>query len=140
MIRVKISWHSYRRYSYFNDANFVVALGDFGRLLSTWRTADLTVDWSVHGSSFLLCLHSAKHRSASSTRCCLWPKVSKRGIHFEYNFFMDNYLCKVYYLTLPSDIFWVSSISYNLIFRRKTEVFEANADCEPYFIAVKTHA
>ena len=57
-----------------------------------------------------------KQRSESSTRCCFWLTVSKRGTHFEQRFLMLKYSFKMVN-TLPSDIFKVSAISRNFNLR-----------------------
>ena len=65
---------------------------------------------------FLLCRNSCKQRSESSTRCCFWSSVRKRGTHFELNFLIEKCSCKMVN-TLPSDIFNSSAISHNFNLR-----------------------
>ena len=42
-------------------------------------------DFKLRRKSILPRLNSSRQRSESSTRCCLWSGVSKRGTHFENN-------------------------------------------------------
>ena len=105
----------------------LVTLDGFHLLMSTQLTANLTPEWSggsmfhplshiYEKNSFLLCWNSCKQRSESSTRCCFWSTVSKRGTHFEHNFLIDKYSCKIV-STLSSDIFNSSAISRNFNLR-----------------------
>ena len=66
--------------------------------------------------SFLPCLNSSKQHSESSTRCCFWLGVSKRGIHVKNNSRILKDSCKIVN-ALPSDIFKVSAISRNFNLR-----------------------
>ena len=87
----------------------------------------------LHKISFLLPWNSCKQLSESSTRCCFWSTVSKRGTHFEHSFLIDKCSCKMVN-TLPSDIFNSSAISRNFNLRSaKTSlwsllVFSATTD------------
>ena len=70
----------------------------------------------LHKNSFLLCWSSCKQCSESSTSCCFWLTVSKRGTLFEHSFLIDKCSCKMVN-TLPSDIFNSSAISHNFNLR-----------------------
>ena len=108
----------------------VCVFGRFGRLtptavLSTDCRFDFEVKWWIHVSSiltylyktpFLLLWNSCKQRSESSTHCCLWSTVSKRGTHFEHSFLIDKCSCKMVN-SLPFDIFNSSAISCNFNLR-----------------------
>ena len=76
----------------------LVALDGSHRLLSAQLTADLTPKWScgsmLHPLSHIYAKkllyfswNSGKQHSESSTLCCLWSTVTKRGISFEHSFF-----------------------------------------------------
>ena len=86
-----------------------------------------------HKKSCLMRWNSSKQRSESSTRCCFWSTVSKRGINFEQSFLMVKCSCKMVN-TLPSDIFKVSAISRNFNFHyfenSKSSVIKTTVTCE----------
>ena len=104
----------------------VYVFGRFGRLSpvavhSTDSQFDSGRKWWIHVSSivtylcknsFLLRWNSCKQRFKSSTHCCFWSTVGKRGTHFEHSFLFDKCSCKMRN-TLPSDIFNSSTISRN---------------------------
>ena len=108
----------------------VCIFGRFGRLSpGTVHSADCRFDsgvkWLIYvlsivtylrKNSSLLRWNSCKQRSESSTRCCFWSSVSKRGIYFEHSFLIDKCSWKMVN-TLPSDIFNSSSISCNFNLR-----------------------
>ena len=109
------------------DVASLVALYGFQLLLATQLTANLTPkrsDVSIFyplshiyvKNSFLLRVNSCKQHSESSTRCCFWSTMSKRGTHFEHSFLIDKYSHKMVN-TLPSDIFNFSVISRNFNLR-----------------------
>ena len=66
--------------------------------------------------SLLARFNSSKYRSESSTRCCFWSGVGKRGTRFENNLRIPKDSSKIVN-TLPSDIFKVSTISRNFNLR-----------------------
>ena len=59
---------------------------------------------------FLPRLNNSKQRSETSTRCCFWSGMSKRGTHFGNNLRTPKDSCKILN-TLRSNIFKVSAIS-----------------------------
>ena len=104
----------------------LVTLDGFHLLLSTQLTADVTLKWSggsmfhplshIYAKTSFLRWNSSKQHSESSTRCCFWSTVSKRGTNFEHSFLIDKCSCKMVN-TLPSDIFISSAISRNFNLR-----------------------
>ena len=110
--------------------------GGLGRLsLAAVHSADylfVSGVWSwIHVSSiatyrrrksFLPRLNSSKQHSESSTRCCYWSGMSKRGTHFENNLSIPKDLCKIVE-TLPSDIFKVPAISHNFNLQSPKTIF-----------------
>ena len=69
----------------------------------------------LHKNSFLLHQNSCKQHSESSTHCCFWLTLSKRGTILEHSSLIDKCSGKMGN-TLSSDIFNSSAISGNFNF------------------------
>ena len=127
----------------------VCVFGRFGQLSpAAFHSADCWFDsgrkcW-VHVSciinylrknSFLLRWNSREQGSESSTRYCFWSTVSKRGTHFEHNFIIDKYSCKMVN-TLLSGVFNFSAISHNFNLRSAKRSLWTTAKFVPYWISL----